>query len=191
MTLQNNTACATSLLHCSTSFFYRQTSLRPPYVKCFYGCMTTDGELCFAGTCFSPSDNNASVGKTQPKLAQFIIAAAKRQDFRKAGDLCPKAVEMRGTGGVGYHLTSRQGRPSAGLLHSLLPSLPHETCSAFSDKPMGKLPPEFLFHIQCGPRATERLQKKKGVHRVNRPTLEHRARGGCVRTHAVPPRAHL
>lgn len=65
---------------------------------------------------------------------------------------------------------------------ALPPSLPHETCSAFSDKPMRKLPPQFLFHLQSGPRATEGLRKKKGVQRVNR---------GRLRAHSAPPPAQL
>lgn len=55
---------------------------------------------------------------------------------------------------------SGQGRPSAGLLPAFPRSLT-ETCSAFSEKHMVKLPPEFLFHIQSDPHATERLQNEK------------------------------
>lgn len=106
-----------------------------------------------------------NVRKTQAELVQFIIAAAKRQDFRKAGDLCPKAVETRGTGvWMPLNEASGQGRPSAGLLPSRPPSLP-EMCSAFSGKPMGKLPPELLFHIESDPHATA---EGKSVQRVNR-----------------------
>lgn len=80
---------------------------------------------------------------------------------------------------------SGQGQPSAGLLPAFPPSLT-ETCSAFSEKHMVKLPPEFLFHIQSDPHATERLQNEKAFteliaeHEKTVPRVD-------VCTHAVPP----